>query len=118
MHGFLILNVCQIGSFLSLLSFKYNDDLPFNTPKVIVSLVCAVLTFIIFIIVELRVAQEPILAPALLKMRVPVLVGMSNLLVESDYLGSARVMNVIMSRYPLPHSLLCTSFPCISRPSC
>lgn len=81
-YGGSILLLLSIGSFLLLLSFKYNDDLPFNSPKVIVSLVCAVLTFIVFIIVELRVAPEPILAPALLKMKVPVLVGMSNQLVS------------------------------------
>lgn len=36
---------------------------------------------ILFIIVELFLAREPVLAPFLLKQRIPVLVGMSNFLV-------------------------------------
>jgi len=38
--------------------------------------------FITFIMVELFIAPEPVLAPFLLKHRVPVLVGMNNFLVR------------------------------------
>lgn len=36
---------------------------------------------LLFIIVELKVAIEPVLAPFLLKQKIPVLVGISNFLV-------------------------------------
>jgi len=76
---------------------KYNEDLPvsdhvskntvwltlvqWSHPLVFVPLGLAGFFFIIFILVELLVAPEPILAPALLKQKVPVLVGISNFLV-------------------------------------
>lgn len=70
-----------MGSLLFFLSYKYNDELPFTAPSVIVSIIIAFVTFVLFVIFELFIAPEPVLAPFLLKMRVPVLIGMSNLLV-------------------------------------
>ena len=43
----------------------------------------AVASALLFVYVELRVAPEPILAPFLLKERIPVLVGVSNFLVAT-----------------------------------
>lgn len=44
-------------------------------------LIIAILFSIAFVIVELFVAPEPVMAPFLLKQKIPVLVGMSNYLV-------------------------------------
>ncbi|KAF8505116.1 MFS general substrate transporter [Hysterangium stoloniferum] len=63
----------SVGSLLFFLSYKYNDDLPFNSPAAIVSIIICIATFIAFILVELLIAPEP---------RVPVLIGISNLLVS------------------------------------
>ncbi|KAJ8595827.1 MFS general substrate transporter [Rhizopogon salebrosus TDB-379] len=71
----------SVGSCLVFLSMKYNEDLPWSDPWVFMPLALAGSFFIIFILVELLVAPEPILAPQLLKQKVPVLVGMSNFLV-------------------------------------
>lgn len=72
-----------MGSLLFFLSYKYNDELPFTSPNVITSIIIAIVTFVLFVVVELFVAPEPVLAPFLLKMRVPVLIGISNLLVNT-----------------------------------
>jgi hypothetical protein len=45
--------------------------------------------FIAFILIELLVAPEPVLAPFLLKQRVPVVIGVSNLLVSRVLPGGA-----------------------------
>lgn len=50
-------------------------------PTVIVPLVLACTFALAFLVVEIFLAPEPVLAPALLKQRVPVLVGLSNYLV-------------------------------------
>ncbi|KAK7437119.1 hypothetical protein VKT23_018743 [Stygiomarasmius scandens] len=71
----------SVGSTLIFLSTKYNADLPWSDPTVIVPLVAAVCFFILFVIVELYVAPEPVLAPFLLRQKIPVLVGISNFLV-------------------------------------
>lgn len=44
-------------------------------------LALGVIFFILFVLVELFIAPEPVLAPFLLKQKVPVLVGCSNFLV-------------------------------------
>ena len=41
----------------------------------------AIVFFLLFIFVELKVAVEPVLTPFLLKQKIPVLVGLSNFLV-------------------------------------
>jgi hypothetical protein len=43
--------------------------------------VVAIVSFLLFLVVELKLAIEPMLAPFLLKERIPVLVGTSNFLV-------------------------------------
>ena len=43
----------------------------------------SIVFFVIFILVELYVAPEPVLAPFLLKNKIPVLVGISNFLVAT-----------------------------------
>ena len=43
----------------------------------------SIVFFVIFILVELYVAPEPVLAPFLLKKKIPVLVGISNFLVAT-----------------------------------
>lgn len=73
-----------MGSLLFFLSYKYNDDLPFTDPAVIVSLVLFMVTVVGFIVVELCIAPEPVLAPFLLKRRIHVSIGLSNLLVNSS----------------------------------
>jgi MFS family permease len=70
-----------VGSFLVFLSMKYNEDYPWGDPWVIIPLALAGAFFIAFVLVELLMAREPILAPFLLKQKVPVLVGISNFLV-------------------------------------
>ncbi|ESK89112.1 vacuolar amino acid permease [Moniliophthora roreri MCA 2997] len=72
-----------VGSILVFLSTKYNTDLPWSNPGVIAPLTLSFVFFVVFVLVELYVAPEPVLAPFLLKGRIPVLVGMSNFLVAT-----------------------------------
>ncbi|KAF7981055.1 hypothetical protein HWV62_35520 [Athelia sp. TMB] len=72
----------SVGSLLVFLSTRYNEDLPWSAPIVIASLTLACVFAVAFVAVELFVAPEPVLAPALLRQRVPVLVGASNFLVS------------------------------------
>lgn len=95
--------MCAVGSTLVFLSVRYNETLPvsirssfsnlckasntinsqWSHPAVIVSFIFAVIFAITFIFVEFRVAREPVLAPFLLKQKIPVLVGLSNFLVAT-----------------------------------
>ncbi|KAF6758548.1 multidrug resistance protein [Ephemerocybe angulata] len=72
-----------VGSCLLFLSAKYNEGLPWSDPFVIVSATLSALFAVVFIVVEIFVAPEPVLAPALLKLRIPALVGVSCFLVET-----------------------------------
>lgn len=45
------------------------------------TLCLSVAIFVVFLLVELLIAPEPVLAPFLLRQKVPMLIGMSNLLV-------------------------------------
>lgn len=55
-------------------------------PYVIATLTLAIAFFVVFVMVELCIAREPVLAPNLLRQRVPILVGMSNVLAaQCDY---------------------------------
>lgn len=72
-----------VGSCLLFLSAKYNEGLPWSDPFVITSCTFAAIFAVTFVIVELFVAPEPVLAPALLKQPIPVLVGCSNFLVAT-----------------------------------
>jgi len=54
-----------------------------DSPTVVGSLATAVISAVAFLIVELFIAPEPIMAPFLLKQRIPLLVGASNFLVAN-----------------------------------
>lgn len=71
----------SVGSCLVFLSMKYNEDLPWSNRWVYVPLALACVFSVVFVLVELLIAQEPIMAPFLLEQKVPVLVGANNFLV-------------------------------------
>ncbi|KAE9408977.1 MFS general substrate transporter [Gymnopus androsaceus JB14] len=73
----------SVGSMLIFLSTRFNENLPWADARVIVPLVLSIVFFLSFVFVEIYVAPEPVLAPFLLKQRIPVLVGVSNFLVAS-----------------------------------
>ncbi|KAJ3903015.1 vacuolar amino acid permease [Lentinula edodes] len=73
----------SVGSMLMFLSTRFNANLPWSDARVIVPLVLSVVFFVAFIIVEIYIAPEPVLAPFLLKQKIPVLVGISNFLVAT-----------------------------------
>ncbi|KAI0728869.1 MFS general substrate transporter [Fomitopsis betulina] len=75
-----------LGAVLSLLFFlstRFSEERPWSSPAVIVPLILSVVFFIVFVIFELYIAVEPVLAPSLLKQKIPVLVGISNFLVAT-----------------------------------
>ncbi|KAJ3513848.1 hypothetical protein NLJ89_g2712 [Agrocybe chaxingu] len=72
-----------VGSTLIFLSVRYNEMLPWSNPAVIASLVFAVVFAFTFLFVEFFVAKEPVLAPFLIRQKIPVLVGISNFLVAT-----------------------------------
>ncbi|KII89467.1 hypothetical protein PLICRDRAFT_109347 [Plicaturopsis crispa FD-325 SS-3] len=73
--------LAAVGSILVFLSTRYNEEQPWSSLAVSVPLALGVIFFILFVLVELFIAPEPVLAPFLLKQKVPVLVGCSNFLV-------------------------------------
>ncbi|KAH6907033.1 multidrug resistance protein [Coprinopsis sp. MPI-PUGE-AT-0042] len=77
-YGGSITLMMAVGSCLFFLSARYNDDLPWSHPYVAIPLALIAVCSVLFVIVEIYVALEPVLAPHLLKQRIPVLVGMSN----------------------------------------
>lgn len=70
-----------IGSFLVFLSMKFGEDLSWSDPLVVASIILGIAFMVAFILVELCVSPEPVLAPVLLSQKVPVIVGVSNFLV-------------------------------------
>ncbi|TFK24624.1 MFS general substrate transporter [Coprinopsis marcescibilis] len=72
-----------VGSCLVFLSAKYNEGLEWTHPSVMISAVLAGVFFVLFVVIEIYVAPEPVLAPYLLKQKIPVLVGISNFLVAT-----------------------------------
>ncbi|KDR82136.1 hypothetical protein GALMADRAFT_240663 [Galerina marginata CBS 339.88] len=72
-----------VGSTLLFLSARYNESLPWSHPSVIISITLAGVFSITFLFVELFIAPEPVLAPFLLKQKIPFLVGCSNFLVAT-----------------------------------
>ncbi|KZP16059.1 MFS general substrate transporter [Athelia psychrophila] len=70
------------GTFTLLWRTRYNEDLPWSNVTVIVPLVLACVFAVDFVVVELFIAPEPVMAPFLLRQKVPVLVGLSNFLVS------------------------------------
>ncbi|KAL7282876.1 hypothetical protein ACG7TL_002290 [Trametes sanguinea] len=71
----------SVLSILFFLSTRYSEELPWSAPTVYVPLALAVCFALLFVYVELRIAPEPILAPFLLREKIPVLIGISNFLV-------------------------------------
>ncbi|KAG6909882.1 hypothetical protein DXG01_014691 [Tephrocybe rancida] len=82
-YGGTLTLLISVAAALVFLSLKYNESLPWSNPSVIASITVTAVSFIAFLLVELYVAQEPVLAPALLKQKIPVLVGISNFLVAT-----------------------------------
>ncbi|KAG6909883.1 hypothetical protein DXG01_014692 [Tephrocybe rancida] len=82
-YGGTLILLISVAAALVFLSVKYNESLPWSNPSVIASITVTAVSFIAFLLVELYVAQEPVLAPALLKQKIPVLVGISNFLVAT-----------------------------------
>ncbi|KAF7314933.1 Vacuolar amino acid permease [Mycena indigotica] len=72
-----------VGSLLLFLSSRYNESLPWLDTRVIIPLSLAIAFFIAFLIVEIFVAPEPVMAPSMLRQKVPVLVSASNFLVAA-----------------------------------
>ncbi|TFY60038.1 hypothetical protein EVJ58_g5395 [Rhodofomes roseus] len=75
-----------LGAVLSLLIFlstRYSEEQPWSSPSVFVPLILTGVFAVAFVVFELHVAVEPVLAPALLKQKIPVLVGISNFLVAT-----------------------------------
>lgn len=70
-----------VGALLLFLSAKYNASLPWSHPYVIGCLASSAIFAFAFVLLEFFVAPEPVLAPHLLKQKIPVLIGMSNFLV-------------------------------------
>jgi hypothetical protein len=70
-------------SFLIFLSARYNDEQPWGAPAVLWPLVLSVISLFAFVVIELCVASEPVLAPFLLKQKFPVLNGLSNFFVAN-----------------------------------
>ena len=107
-----------MGAFLFFLSYKYNDELPFSAPPVIVALCLFVITFILFVLIELYWAKEPVLAPFLLKQKVPVLIGLSNGLVSLVQLRSLPYSFLTTNRFLSATLPLCISSRCSLKRSC
>ncbi|KAH9857446.1 vacuolar amino acid permease [Lenzites betulinus] len=70
-------------SILVWLSMRFSEEHPWSSPTVYVPFTLAIVFALTFVYVELRVAPEPILAPFLLREKIPVLVGVSNFLVAT-----------------------------------
>ncbi|RDB19210.1 Multidrug resistance protein fnx1 [Hypsizygus marmoreus] len=73
--------LCGVGSMLYFLSTRYNEARPWTDPHVYTPLAVSLLSLPLFLLIETRLALEPVLAPALLTQKVPLLVGGSNALV-------------------------------------
>ncbi|KAF5387165.1 hypothetical protein D9615_002098 [Tricholomella constricta] len=82
-YGGSFMLLITVGALLIFLSARYNEGLRWSNPTVIVSVSVAAVCAVAFLLVELFLAREPVLAPFLLKQRIPVLVGTSNFLVAT-----------------------------------
>ncbi|KAI8974212.1 vacuolar amino acid permease [Trametes punicea] len=74
----------SVLSILVFLSTRFSEEQPWSSPTVYVPLTLGIIFALLFIYVELRIAPEPILAPFLLRERIPVLIGISNFLVATS----------------------------------
>ncbi|KAF8913341.1 MFS general substrate transporter [Mucidula mucida] len=80
-YGGIFTLLFAVGGCLVFLSTRYNALLPWSDPTVFVPFIFTIVFALGFIFTEIYVAQEPMLAPFLLKQKIPVLVGLSNFLV-------------------------------------
>ncbi|KAG9093972.1 hypothetical protein FRC06_011293, partial [Ceratobasidium sp. 370] len=60
-----------VGALLFFLSFKYNQEYPWDSAHVVTSLVILGVSAVAFVFIELKLAFEPMLAPSLLRQKVP-----------------------------------------------
>ncbi|KAH9890458.1 vacuolar amino acid permease [Cubamyces lactineus] len=74
----------SVLSILIFLSTRFSEEHSWSSPTVYVPLTVAIVFALLFVYVELRVAPEPILAPFLLREKIPVLIGISNFLVATS----------------------------------
>ncbi|GJE88138.1 MFS general substrate transporter [Phanerochaete sordida] len=73
------------GSVLSLLVFltaRYSNEQPWSSPLVFLTFTGAIVLAVAFFVIEIKYAREPILPPALVQMRVPMLVGTASFMVS------------------------------------
>ncbi|KAJ2932391.1 hypothetical protein H1R20_g4690, partial [Candolleomyces eurysporus] len=70
-----------VFSLLIFMSEKFNNDLPWDHWSVILSLSLSVAFFILFVVAEVYVSPEPVLAPALFKHREAIVISASNFFV-------------------------------------
>ncbi|KAF9445772.1 MFS general substrate transporter [Macrolepiota fuliginosa MF-IS2] len=82
-YGGSVTLLISVGSVLFFLSEKYNKELPWDSLTVMGSLVSALVSAIAFVITELYISPEPILAPNMLGQKIPMLSGASNFLVAN-----------------------------------
>ncbi|KAG8858118.1 hypothetical protein FRB91_010335 [Serendipita sp. 411] len=80
-YGGAVTMLIFVGSILLLLSFRYNSGYEWSHPYVYVPLMTGILSLIAFVVVELFLAPEPVMPPFLLHQRIPILVGLNNVLV-------------------------------------
>ncbi|THH21242.1 hypothetical protein EUX98_g8426 [Antrodiella citrinella] len=73
--------LCAVLSILVFLSTRYSEEYPWSSPAVYVPFALSIVFFVAFVLVELYVAPEPVMAPFLLRKKIPVLVGISNFFV-------------------------------------
>ncbi|KZT32605.1 MFS general substrate transporter [Sistotremastrum suecicum HHB10207 ss-3] len=69
-----------LGAFLATLSFKFNDEHPWSHHLVLTSGAITAVVAVLFFVNEIYWANEPIMTPFLLTMRIPLLVGLANFL--------------------------------------
>ncbi|KAJ7119153.1 major facilitator superfamily domain-containing protein [Mycena epipterygia] len=69
-----------VGSLSLFLSMRYNETLPWSDVWVMTPLVMTFVFLLLFLIVEMFLASDPVLAPFMLSQKIPVLVGASNFL--------------------------------------
>ncbi|KAJ7119134.1 vacuolar amino acid permease [Mycena epipterygia] len=69
-----------VGSLSLFLSMRYNETLPWSDVWIITPLVMTFVFLLLFLIVEMFLASDPVLAPFMLRQKIPVLVGASNFL--------------------------------------
>ncbi|KAH8100375.1 MFS general substrate transporter [Cristinia sonorae] len=75
--------MCAVLSVLIFLSTRFSEEFPWSSPAVYVPFTSSFVFFIAFVLVELYIAPEPVLAPFLLRKKIPVLVGISNFFVAT-----------------------------------